>query len=53
MSCTALAGNPDDFLSATHCWINDSEARPNVAYVLDPGDTLVRVPEKLVLWAPL
>lgn len=40
VSCTALAGDPNDFLSATHCWINDIEARHNVAYVLDPGDTL-------------
>lgn len=38
--CTALAGDPDDLLSDTHTWLNGSQLRHNVAYLLAPGAKL-------------
>lgn len=37
---TALAGDPDDLLSDTHTWLNDSELRHGVAYLVAPGSRL-------------
>lgn len=40
MFITALAGDPDDLLSDTHTWLNGSELRHGVAYLVAPGSQL-------------
>lgn len=38
--CAALAGDPDDFLCSTFTWLNGSELRRGVAYLVNPGSTI-------------
>lgn len=38
--CSALVGDPDNFLDETRTWLNDSELRPGCSYLLTPGAKL-------------
>lgn len=38
--CTALAGDPDDLLAPTAAWIDGSELRPGVQYLVPPNAVL-------------
>lgn len=38
--CTALAGDPDDFLCSTFTWLNGNELRRGVAYLVQPGSKI-------------
>jgi len=38
--CTALVGDPDNFMDDTFTWLNDSEIRPGCSYLLTPGAKL-------------
>lgn len=38
--CSALVGDPDNFLDETRTWLNDSELRPGCSYLLSPGAKL-------------
>lgn len=38
--CTALAGDADDLLSDTHTWLDGSQLRHGVAYMVAPGAQL-------------
>lgn len=38
--CTALSGDPELLLSPTRCWLDGSEMRAGVAYMVAPGACL-------------
>ncbi|DBA66928.1 TPA: hypothetical protein ACH3X2_002044 [Trebouxia sp. C0005] len=38
--CSALVGDPDNFLDETRTWLNDTELRPGCSYLLTPGAKL-------------
>ncbi|KAK9814589.1 hypothetical protein WJX72_008289 [[Myrmecia] bisecta] len=38
--CTALAGDDDDLFTDTFCWLNGTQLRKGVAYLLEPGSQI-------------